>query len=146
MPRSAIPGAIDTLHLYPRPVLVVALHITDRSTRDDIVATPCGDLFNHLRHGPMTMFLSGGFVFLRHCSRTPAGLSNASLRGHGTRCANSRERCGRNRGRRRARTIRGYSAQNPDQQLIEICWREAILRSTLPLGPKGRGSDPGGEG
>ncbi len=52
MPRSAIPGAIDTLHLYPRPVLVVALHITDRSTRDDIVATPFGDLFNHLRHGP----------------------------------------------------------------------------------------------
>lgn len=52
MPRSAIPGAIDTLHLYPRPVLVVALHITDGSTRDDIVATPFGDLFNHLRHGP----------------------------------------------------------------------------------------------
>lgn len=141
MPRSAIPGAIDTFHLYPRPVLVVALHITDRSTRDDIVATPFGTCSTTYATGPMTMFLSGGFVFLHHCSRTPAGLSNASLRGHATRCANSRERCGRNRGR----TIRGYSAQNPDQHLIEICWREAILTSTLPLGPKGRGSDPEGE-
>lgn len=40
---------------------------------------------------------------------------------------------------------RRHSELNPDQHLIEICWRETILRSTLPLGPKGRGSDPEGE-
>lgn len=51
-PGGQYRGAIDTLHLYPQMVLFVALHITDRTPRDGIVATPFGDLFNHLRHGP----------------------------------------------------------------------------------------------
>lgn len=64
MPQSAIPGAIDTHRLYPRPVLVVALHITDRSTRDGIAATPFGDLLNHLRHDPDDDVPLGWFCLL----------------------------------------------------------------------------------